>query len=162
GVEPDTTSFGGDPAVLRDARLQFYDGALPWVGRRQLLLARRHHLDRPSTLTREESSEVLDTESQLATEATADARHHHSNLRGPGLEKLRERVLNLERGLGVGPDGALAGTVPRRHRRPRLRVPLVHHAGAEPVLEDVIGLLEAALHITHDDPRAMADIALAL
>src|SRR5262249_31053353 len=65
GVEPDATRFGDDPPVLRDACLQLHDGALSWVGRRQLLLARRHHLHRPAALLGEKSGEVLDTESQL-------------------------------------------------------------------------------------------------
>src|SRR5215470_17989785 len=66
GVEPDTTRFGDDASALRDAGLQLHDGALPWVGRCQLLLARRHHLDRPSTLLGEEGGKVLDADPELA------------------------------------------------------------------------------------------------
>src|SRR5262249_17999596 len=108
GVEPDTTRLGDDPSVLRDAGLQLHDGGLPWVGGRQPPPPRRHPLPRPSALLGEKSGEVLDADSQLATEATADAGHHHSNLRGQDLENLRERVLSLERELGVRPDGNLA------------------------------------------------------
>ena len=105
---------------------------------------------------------MLDADPELAAESASNARHHHPDLRGRHLQDLGEGVLNLERELGVRPDGDLSGTVPRRHRRARLRIALMDHPGAETVLEDTIGLLEAALHVTRDDPRAIADIALAV
>jgi len=162
GVEPDPTRLGGDAPVLRDAGPELHDGALTRIGRRQLLLARRDDLHRPAALPGEEGGDVLDADPQLAAEAAPDARHHHADLRGRDPEDLGERVLDLERELGVRPYRDLAGAVPRRHRRARLRVALMHHPGAEPVLEDAVGLLEAALHVAHDDPRAVTDVPLAV
>jgi hypothetical protein len=79
GVEPQTALAGEDPPVARHPGLELDDRRLPRIGRRQLLLARRHHLHGPAGLARQQRSEVLDADPQLAAEAAADARNDHAH-----------------------------------------------------------------------------------
>jgi hypothetical protein len=159
GVEVDPTLLGRDAAVLGHAGPELDGGRLPRIAGGQLLLGGRHDLDRPPRPPGQERGDVLDADAQLPTESTPDARHNHADLRGRDLEDLGQRVLDLERQLRVRPDRHLPGAVPLGHRRAGLRVPLVHHAGREAVLEDAIGLGEAALDVAHHDPGAIADVA---
>src|SRR5262249_30288609 len=73
GVEPDPARLGRDPTVAGHPGLQLDDGALARVGGCQLLLARRHDLDRPGALPGQKGGERLDADPELAPETAADS-----------------------------------------------------------------------------------------
>src|SRR5262249_58628845 len=131
-------------------------------GPRSLVPGVLHPLPGAPVLRGQQRGEGLDADWELAADPTADTGHDHANHRGRYLEDLRERGLDLERQLGVRPHRDLAGAVPLGDGRPRLRVALVNAGRGEAMLEDPVGLGEAALDVADHDARAVADVAPAM
>ena len=131
------------------------------IQREPLLVAGQHDLDRPARLAREAGGDGLEPHERLGSKRAAHRRADDADLFLRQAEELGQVHTQVERRLRARPN-LQAVTIPARHAGVWLHVRVLRARNVVPLLDDDVGLLEAAVDVAVADAKAMADVGALL
>ena len=111
----------------------------------------------PLGLARQRHHQRLDLEIGLAAEGAAHVRHHHLDV-GHGEPEQARQLRTDEKGMGRGRPQVYLPALKARRGGVGFHGVVTHHGEMEDVLEDLVRLREAPLHVAQLDVFVVADV----